>query len=1228
MPTTQPGTTATPAADTKTLIHASLAGLDAIAPSLGTRAAAFVVDGAGAGVLEELAMAGARGGEVLGEPGRLRAQPGSGAPGLDELAARDALYRAIDPAAPDIPVLVRLGKVLAAADGGRTLERTGAAMPDWLHYLLNDALWASYGRFGHYDAPPPRTAWTVDLVAAILRHEELPGTMALPIVFERGELREYYHAETYRPLLAPGALDAFLLADPEGVAACARNLSNGGKVLLATRLGTDGTLAEALAPLLAELAASDTKSVRTTAARFVTDSPAFAAALENLLASGPAARCGNAADLLVRMQGAAALPALERALAAQPNKTLQQVLNDAIGRVRAAPDGEDAALPEAPPLPPLSTAPLPAEALEIVLANHAEMLERLRSKADEEAQRQAGGDRTSVRARERYESHQQVTADDLRLALATLDGDEAARATGKLADSAIDDILGWQDRLVALPGFGMLHILRWVTWHPYRFIADFTHYKCFQQWLDRQAPESLDLRQFAAACKVTGTQPVGITSLALGPLLPPHRVWPYFADSTGLFDQALGMASGSGAAFGVESALAILGKFPLPPARWVPRMLELAVGDIASHRTAAQAALARLPNLPARVAAALASNRQEVRIEAADWLARLGAREAIPALRAVLAKETREAASASLLTALETLGEDIAPLLAPDRLLAQAKKALKGKAPAGLAWFDMALLPACRWQDGGPVPTDIIAWWVGLACKLKEPGGNALFSRYLGLLDRASRARLGSHVLHQFVAQDTRNASHDEAVAYAEGKAPQLYAEYQDAARRLPEWYGEQGKLTYEEVFEQCKREKQAVYLGTAINEKGILALASGMAGHDMVTAIRQYMRDHYPRRAQVEALLEAAAASDEPAAIQFVLATARRYRTRSVKEKARLLVDRIGARNGWSADELADRTVPTGGLDETGTLTLHYGHRDFTVTLDAAMKTVLRNADGKVVAALPEPRQDGDAEAIAEAKQQLAQCKKEVRQVIELQTARLYEAMCTGRAWPLADWREYVERHPLVGRLAQRLVWMTEDGLSFRPAGDGTLVDTNDDEVALQDGRDGATVRLAHAALLPAAQATAWLKHFKDYKLVPLFGQMTRVRPALDLERNPAQLDIADRQGWLSDAFTLRGAFAKLGYQRSDDYEGHFFTTYHKEFPAAGIRVAIEFSGNALPEENVPAAVKTLAFHEIAPRGRRASQLPLSDVPPVLLAEAYGDYHAVAASSTFDAQWQKKVPW
>ncbi|QBE65521.1 DUF4132 domain-containing protein [Pseudoduganella lutea] len=1218
----------------ESLIRSGVASLDALDTPLGARAAAFIAHGTGVDVLADLQAAAPRAGTYLGSPGRLHAAYGDSEKGSAALKARGTLYQKVDANEPDIPVLVRMGKVLAAADNGASLQRTGAAMPDWLHYLLNDALWATCERKDRSAQGEPRPAWSVQLLAAIVASEELPASLALAIVFERGEVYEYFRKDVYRPLLEPVTLDGYLAAHPDDVAACAAMLSVVGKTFLCQRLGTNPALAKAFAPLLVEMAVGDSKTVRAAAARFVTADEPFMRELERLLAEGTAAQRTNAAELLARIRGADALPALQTALAAERGKAVQQALRDAIGRVGAAGDAAGTGLPPPPPLSELEERTVGADALDLLLANHEELLRTLQRDAEEEAQRNATSQYRWDYARKNYNAQRALKPEDFRLALSALNGDTSDRAKKSLANGTVRSTLEHGGRLAARSDFGIRQAVRWFAasgWHR------------APSWNDGRVqqligdPEQFDLRQLARLAREEGLRDddVAMAGLEAGwsrceppqAVLPPHRVWPWFAEHPEYIDAGLGMAAApAGTRFQPDlgRTLEVLRTFPAIPPRWLPRLMELALGEGKTHRLAAQEALAAVPDIGRQVGEALGSSKQEVRIEAAQWLARLGWREAIPALRAALAKESRESASAAMLSALETLGEDIAPLLAPERLQAQAVKALNGKAPAGLAWLDLSLLPACRWRDGSTVPPEILKWWVIVACKLKEPGGNPLFDRYLGLLDAPSRAQLGSHLLLQFIAQDTRRPSHEEAAVLANAQAPQQWAQYQAWAQRHPQYYAEEASLTLEQVAERLTRLKMAEYSGTAIGEKGILALASGMPGHAMVAAITQYMRDHYPRRAQVEALMEAAAASDDAAAIQFVLAIARRYRTASVQEKARLLVERVAARNGWTQDELADRTIPTGGLDETGTLLLRFGHtpgsRDFTVTLDAAMKVVLRNAEGKTIAALPAPRQDEDAEAAREAKQQLTLCKKEIKQVIALQTARLYEAMCAGRAWPAAEWREYLQAHPVAGRLVQRLVWLTGDGIAFRPTEDGSLVDTGDDDVTLADD---ATVRLAHASLVDPAQATAWQAHFKDYKLAPLFAQMTRTLPVLD----PAQEEIADRQGWITDTFTLRGAATKLGYQRATAEDGGVFYAYHKDFPAIGVRAAIEFTGSMLPEENIPAAIRALCLYPLAAR-RAHLKLPLGDIPHVLLAEAYGDYHAIAGMGAFDEQWEKKTRW
>ncbi len=70
----------------------------------------------------------------------------------------------------------------------------------------------------------------------------------------------------------------------------------------------------------------------------------------------------------------------------------------------------------------------------------------------------------------------------------------------------------------------------------------------------------------------------------------------------------------------------------------------------------------------------------------------------------------------------------------------------------------------------------------------------------------------------------------------------------------------------------------------------------------------------------------------------------------------------------------------------------------------------------------------------------------------------------------------------------------------------------------------DGAAfISLAHSATMQAAEREAWLTHFSDYEIEPLFDQLNRPLMSLD-GRNRDETEIADRQGWLMEFLTLRG--------------------------------------------------------------------------------------------------------
>ena len=120
----------------------------------------------------------------------------------------------------------------------------------------------------------------------------------------------------------------------------------------------------------------------------------------------------------------------------------------------------------------------------------------------------------------------------------------------------------------------------------------------------------------------------------------------------------------------------------------------------------------------------------------------------------------------------------------------------------------------------------------------------------------------------------------------------------------------------------------------------------------------------------------------------------------------------------------------------------------------------------------------------------------------------------------------------------------------------------------------------------------------------------------------------IEDRKGFLTNTFTLRGNATKLGYERGAAEDGGVFWEYNKTFRSTGLVAVVAFSGNCLPEENVPAALTDLSFMKFQNNTRRHQKVKLTEVPPVLLSECWNDYHEMVAKTVYDKDWEKKMPW
>jgi hypothetical protein len=712
----------------------------------------------------------------------------------------------------------------------------------------------------------------------------------------------------------------------------------------------------------------------------------------------------------------------------------------------------------------------------------------------------------------------------------------------------------------------------------------------------------------------------------LGRDWPAEVVWPYFAVNLGLLLDALKPPTHRDYAFDRGAVFDAIATLPAPPTEVVNTLFDLALGTAKSERPNAQAALQNLPGKEARIVNALSDGKSEVRAIAATWLAALRYEPAIASIEQALKGEKNDVAKGAFLDALEAFGQPVEKYIDRDKLADEARKTVSKDLPKELEWMPWEGLPRVRWADSGrEVEPELVKGLLVQAYKQKSPEPNAILRKVCGMFDPRDREALGQFILEGWLREDVRPIPPEEALQRARNHAQQMHG-WMSAS---PQYFQNDPNLgkSVEEMTAAYLPAMQRTPAGSAAPSKGLLAIAAACCSERAAAPVSRYLKEYYgTRAAQGKALIAMLAWIEHPTATQLMLSIGSRFRTKSFQEEATRQAEALAERKGWTLSQLADRTMPSAGFDETGELDLSYGIRKFTARLLPDFKIELFNPEGKKIAALPEPRQDDDAELAKESKKALSTAKKEIKSIVDLQSDRLYEAMCTGRDWSFADWHLYLNQHPIVRRLIQRLVWaQVHDGRVvqlFRPLDDGTLTNVTDDAVTIEHA---ARIRVAHDSVVSAEQSSAWQQHLIDYEIQPLFQQFGKGQYALpDGQRDLDE--IHDFKGHLLEAFALRGRALKLGYTRGQAEDGGVFVTYEKRFQTLGVNALIEFTGNGLPEENRTVALLGLSFSKIGDAGWNRSKLQLSDVPAVLLSECYHDMRSIAAEGTgFDPDWERK---
>lgn len=660
--------------------------------------------------------------------------------------------------------------------------------------------------------------------------------------------------------------------------------------------------------------------------------------------------------------------------------------------------------------------------------------------------------------------------------------------------------------------------------------------------------------------------------------------------------------------------LEMLAHVPKLPAAAVDAVLFAALDPRRSISEIAQKILVDVDGIDQRVIETLTDNRQAVRAKAASFLADRDVKKAVPAIVKRLKTEKSETARADMISAVAQLGGDTAPYLGKAALMKEAEGFVAKLPNAKLDWLNLETMPPLVWADGKPVDPMIPDAWLRLALKLKDPKGSPLFGLYFDQLQPASVTAFCDWVLRSWIAHDIWRP----AVEPLRQKA-QKQAEAEKAAGQS--WMAK--NWTVDQIAAQYLSYWTSSYPNSGSDAKGILGLTHRAKATTATAAIGSYLKQHGKRVSQAKSLVEVLTAMGTPEALQVLVATATRFKQRSVRELAEVCVSDIAEARGWTEDELADRSVPSGGFEEDGIMQLEVGEeaKPYTARLGSDLSVKLFNPDGKEVKAVPA----GKDENTKESKALLATAKKTVKTVTGQQTTRLYDAMVGGRVWPLSDWEVDILSHPILSRLVERVIWRGLDGdgkviTLFRPTPEGDRMTADGDDADLSNV---VCVDIAHTATVAEDVRQAWLTHMDDFEVKPLFAQISRPMQVLD-DKQKKETAITDREGWLTEAFKLRGAAGKANYDRGPVEDGAGFSCYVKSFRTAGIRAELNFTGSYVPEENIPVAIINMEFRKDT-KTYYGQALPLAEVPGMVLSEAWNDLYDIASTGAFDADWRKK---
>lgn len=337
--------------------------------------------------------------------------------------------------------------------------------------------------------------------------------------------------------------------------------------------------------------------------------------------------------------------------------------------------------------------------------------------------------------------------------------------------------------------------------------------------------------------------------------------------------------------------------------------------------------------------------------------------------------------------------------------------------------------------------------------------------------------------------------------------------------------------------------------------------------------------------------------------------------------------------RLGLPASELDEMGVPAYGLERVGEADVSLGEHTALLRVEGnAVRLEWLRPDGKRTVSVPAAVKANFAEDLKELKGTI----RDIERMLPAQRERLDNLFLKRKAWPYDQWRERYCDHPLVGTIAQRLIWRftasgrTQSGIFF----DGQLVGHAD--APLADLGTGTQVELWHPLDQPHEEILAWRDWLERHQVQQPFKQAHReIYLLTDAERNTRVYSNRFaahllKQHQFNALCGARGWKNTLRLAVDCEYSPASLT-----LPEWNLRAEfwIESAGQETSDSGAYLYLATdqVRFYPLtgAPRVHEDGPIPLPEVPPLVLSEVMRDVDLFVgvASVGNDPNWADGGP-